>query len=242
MLPTAQALVDFDVLRELPPGERYRQLSLLLMIAESTGPEMIENMAPDQPEESGVRMGLEDYPSPLARIVDPQSMLNGAAQMFRFADQNRDQIESDLSEIEQNNPILVSMIDKDELAEDAIIIRSAIADSFQYSTTPATDNKTTLLQAYQNETLHQRNILEFNRFVRKLDAVTDGAVEDLSHKLDAYQRMADDEIDSELVRQRIEAAENMNQEARDRYREQGYIRANTLYLMLIPAVVSVVVD
>jgi hypothetical protein len=203
---------------------------------------MIENMVPDQPEEGGLRMGLEDYPSPLARIVDPQSMLGGAAQMFQFAHQNRAQIESDLAEIELENPILVSMIDKDELAEDAIIIRSAIADSFQYSTTPATENKTVLLQAYQSETLHQRNVLEFNRFVRKLDAVTDEAVEDLSDKLDAYQRMADDEIDSELVRQRIEAAENMNQEARDRYREQGYIRANTLYLMLIPAVVSVVVD
>jgi hypothetical protein len=61
-------------------------------------------------------------------------MLGGAAQMFQFAHQNRAQIESDLAEIELDNPILVSMIDKDELAEDAIIIRSAIADSFQHYT------------------------------------------------------------------------------------------------------------
>jgi hypothetical protein len=40
-LSTASAAVDFDALSTLPPGERYRQLSLVLLLAGETDPALI---------------------------------------------------------------------------------------------------------------------------------------------------------------------------------------------------------
>ena len=138
------------------------------------------------------------------------------------------------------------MIDMNAVREDAIIIRSALADSLQYQDMPAGDveiaSLNSSLLAYQEETVHQRNDMEYLLFQGELDQITDTAINDLGYKLDAYQRMADQELDPVILGERIEAAENMNDEARERYREQAYIRASTLYLMLIPALVTVATD
>jgi len=233
----------------LPPGEQYRQLSLLLLLSDGADTELLEflsdDSAPYLDDMSGQGQALQQYPTPLARIADPDSMLQGAGQMMRFARVNRGIIEQELVHIEEKWPILVSMIDMNSVREDAIIIRSAVADSLQYQQGVGLDElpqSASSLLAYRDETLHQRNQMEFLLFQNDLDAITDTAIDDLSYKLDAYQRMTDEEMDPELMRERIDAAENMNQETRQRFREQAYIRASTLYLMLIPAMVSVVTD
>jgi len=235
---------------DLPPGEQYRQLSLLLLLSEGADEVMLDFLGDD----SGPQMGsmsdqaqaLQQYPTPLARIADPDSMLQGAGQMMRFARDNREAIEQELSRIAETWPILVSMIDMNSVREDAIIIRSAVADSLQYQLGESPDEQQSLadgsLLAYRGQTLHQRNRMEFLLFQNDLDAITDAAIDDLSYKLDAYQRMTDEELDPETMRERIEAAEDMNEETRQRFREQAYIRASTLYLMLIPAMVTVATD
>ncbi len=230
----------------LPPGEQYRQLSLLLLLSEGADAELLESLsddiAPALDVMSGQAEALQQYPTPLARIADPDSMLQGAGQMMCFARENRTVIEQELARIEQIWPILVSMIDMNSVREDAIIIRSAVADSLQYQQGLGLDESpqsASSLLAYRDETLHQRNQMEFLLFQNDLDAITDEAMDDLSYKLDAYQRMTDEEMDPELMRERIDAADSMNEETRQRFREQAYIRASTLYLMLIPAMVSV---
>lgn len=237
-------------LAELPPGERYRQLSLLVLLAEAADKDLLEFMSggaePIAAAGPGQVDALQQYPTPLVRIADPDSMLEGAAQMLQFAQTNRSAIELELAQIEENWPILVSMIDMNAVREDAIIIRSALADSLQYQDMPAGDVEITSLNssllAYQEETVHQRNNMEYLLFQGELDQITDSAINDLGYKLDAYQRMADQELDPVILGERIEAAENMNDEARKRFREQAYIRASTLYLMLIPALVTVATD
>lgn len=236
---------------ELPPGEQYRQLSLLLLLANGADQELLDYLAAEAASNlNGLgdqAQVLQQYPTPLARIADPDSMLAGAGQMMRFAQQNRAAIERELARIQENWPILVSMIDMNAVREDAIIIRSAVADSLQYRDGygPGDDavalSENSLL-AYRGETLHQRNNMEYLLFQAELDGITASAIDELSYKLDAFQRMADDEMDPELLQERIEAAEDMNEETRKRYREQAYIRASTLYLMLIPAMVTVATD
>ena len=167
--------------------------------------------------------------------------------MMRYAQQNRSVIEQELMRIRQSRPVLVSMIDMNAIREDAIIIRSAVADSLQYQDVAGAGDGPGMLSdssllAYRGETLYQRNNMEYLLFQDELDGITDSAIDELSYKLDAFQRMADDEMDPELLKERIEAAEDMNEETRQRYREQAYIRASTLYLMLIPAMVSVATD
>lgn len=239
---TLQALGD------LPPGEQYRQLSLLLLLANGADAELLDYLAAEtasgQHSLEDQAQALQQYPTPLARIADPDSMLRGAGEMMRYAQQNRAAIEQELERIRLAWPILVSMIDMQSVLEDAIIIRSAVADSLQYpqgGPEAAVLSGNSLL-AYRAETLHQRNNMEYLQFQEELDGITDSAIDELSYKLDAFQRMADDEMDPELLKERIEAAEEMNEETRQRYREQAYIRASTLYLMLIPALVTVATD
>ncbi len=232
---------------DLPPGEQYRQLSLLLLLSEGADAEMLGYLADESTAGldtmSDQAQSLQQYPTPLARIADPDSMLQGAGQMMRFAREHRAAIEQELARIAQTWPILVSMIDMNSVREDAIIIRSAVADSLQYQQGAVSDEAQVLadssLLAYRGETLHQRNNMEFLLFQNELDDITDSAIGELSYKLDAYQRMTDEELNPEMLNERVNAAENMNEEARKRFREQAYIRASTLYLMLIPAMVSV---
>ncbi|MDZ4729058.1 MAG: hypothetical protein SH820_03870 [Xanthomonadales bacterium] len=235
---------------ELPPGEQYRQLSLLMLLANGADAELLDFLAdgsvPEQEPIPNQSRALQQYPTPLARIADPDSMLLGAGQMMRFAHQHRVEIEQELARIKQSWPILVSMIDMNVVREDAIIIRSAVADGMQYQQGDQAVNPDVLpessLLAYQGETIHQRNNMEYLLFQNELDSITDGALDELSYKLDAFQRMADDELNPDLMDERIDAAANMNEETRQRFREQAYIRASTLYLMLIPAMVTVVTD
>ena len=234
-------------LSELPPGEQYRQLSLLLLLADGVDAELLDfladDSAPAQAQIASQSQALQQYPTPLARIADPDSMLLGAGQMMRFAHQHRAVIEQELARIKQSWPILVSMIDMNAVREDAIIIRSAVADGLQYQQgSQATAPPESSLLAYQGETIHQRNNMEYLLFQGELDGITDGAIDELGYKLDAFQRMADDELNPDLLDERIDAAENMNEETRQRFREQAYIRASTLYLMLIPAMVTVATD
>lgn len=241
---------SLDSIAELPPGEQYRQLSLLLLLADGADDELLDFLADESaPALDSVvdqAQALQQYPTPLARIADPDSMLLGAGQMMRFAHQHRAGIEQQLAHIRQSWPILVSMIDMNAVREDAIIIRSAVADGMQYQQGAYGVNAASLpansLLAYQGETIHQRNNMEYLLFQNELDGITDGAIDELSYKLDAFQRMADDELSPAIMDERIEAAENMSEETRQRFREQAYIRASTLYLMLIPAMVTVVTD
>jgi hypothetical protein len=252
-------LAALSEISQLPPGEQYRQLSLLLLLANGADSELLDYMAARSKASAdnlGVQaQALQEYPTPLARIADPDSMLTGAGQMMRFAHQNRPAIEQELARIRQNWPVLVSMIDMNAIREDAIIIRSAVADSLHYQILERSDDgpgngsgdgsallSDRSLLAYQSETVHQRNNMEYLLFQHELDGITDSAIDELSYKLDAFQRMSDDEMDPELLQERIEAAEGMNEETRQRYREQAYIRASTLYLMLIPAMVTVATD
>jgi len=238
---------ELGAIRNLPPGEQYRQLSLLLLLADGADEGLLDYLGgeerarldslPDQAQ------ALQQYPTPLARIADPDSMLRGAGEMMRFAHENRAAIEQELAAIAEHWPILVSMIDMNAVREDAIIIRSAVADSLQYQQgQEVAELPAGSLLAYQGETLRQRNHMEYLLFQHDLDNITDAAIDDLSYKLDAYQRMTDEDMAPELLQERIDASENMNEEARERFREQAYIRASTLYLMLIPALVTVATD
>ena len=44
--PAAQAKFDYESINQLPPGERYRQLSLLLLIAGGTNADLLEMLQP----------------------------------------------------------------------------------------------------------------------------------------------------------------------------------------------------
>jgi hypothetical protein len=229
----AFANLDFEAIESLTPGEKYRKLSLLLLVAGGVQPELTAFVEAAGADTELPNLELDDYQKPLARIVDQDSMLLGAAQMFHFARQHEQQIKEMLAEIALANPILISMVDVNELAEEAIIIRTAIADSIEYSELEKDDRTGSELTAFRVQTIRLRNMMEFNIFRKDLAAITDEAIVDLGGRLDAYQRMFDEDIEGDMVGQRIAAAETMNDQADARYDERARARTNELLMMLI---------
>jgi hypothetical protein len=235
------AALDFGSTDDLPPGEKFRQLSILLLVSGGVDPGLLDLIrdSGDYTETAGdsTRAGftlqLDDFQTPLARIVDQETMLASAAQLFAYALDNGKEIQLELAEITRTNPILISMVGVNEIAEDAIIIRNAIADAIEYSEAVEPAQAMTQLQEFRHQTVHLRNMMEFNIFQEKLTRITEQAIIDLGGRLDAYQRMLDDEIDPELVRRRVDSAEIMNAQKGTDFEDQARMRNNEILLMLI---------
>ena len=238
LAPAAFGSVSYDLqsVAQLNPGEEYRQLSLLLLVSGGVDPSlvaMVQPLAEQQPAGVEAGLGLDDYVTPLIRIVDQDVLLAHAAGMFAYARANSPAIQARMTEIARAHPILISMIDVNELAADAIIIRNAIAESIEYSGTIDDPDREALLQAFRGQTIYLRNMMEYNQFEEELAQITDQAIIDLGGRLDAYQRMFEEDVDPDLIRRRVESAEIMNQQAGNRYEDQALARNSELLMMLI---------
>jgi len=205
----AGAVSSIDELSGLPPGEQYRQLSLILLISGGADPELTDALAPPgstDEERGATNLGPDDYKTPLIRIVDQESMLSGAAFLLRFARESREDIQFTLAAISAENPVLISMVDMNAITEDAIIIRNAIADAISYSGIAEDEQVALNLQIYRTQTIRIRNIMEFELFDEELDRLTEEAIQSVGGKLDAYQRMFDEEVGSKELDRQFDAA------------------------------------
>jgi len=236
-LPVAAAL-SFETIDEKPPGEQYRQLSLLMLITGGTDPAMLEILEPvielqAAGEAPAMDLEIDDLVTPLTRIVDPEILLGGAAGLFRFAHDNGEAIQQRLTTIARENPILISMVDVNAMAADAIVIRNAIADTIEYTPSIDAGQAAERLDAFRRQTVYLRNMMEFNAFQEELNDITNRAIVDLGGRLDAYQRMFDEDVDEDLIRRRIESAQIMNAQAEERFEGEAMLRNAELMMMLI---------
>lgn len=230
------AAVDFAAIDQLPPGDQYRQLSLLMLITGGTDPALLELLRPvRQQQDAGpaTRLDLDDFVTPLVRIVDPDTLLANAAEMFRFARENSAEIQQRLTTIAQQNPILISMVDVNGMAADAIIIRNAMADTIEYTESIDQRQAAMRLAAFREQTVYLRNMMEYNEFQAELTAITNEAIVDLGGRLDAYQRMFSEDVDDDLIRRRIESAQIMNEQTGKRFDDQAMANNAELLMMLI---------
>ena len=239
-MPTAGlATFDFETIEDLTPGEQYRQLSLLMLVSGGVDPALLEMLQPivdARPaiaQAGGSNLELDDFVTPLVRIVDQETLLANAAQIFRFARENNAEIQARMTRIVQANPILISMVDVNAIAADAIIIRNSIADSIEYSDVIDDPDSAAQLQAFRGQTVYLRNMMEYNIFQEELAEITNQAILDLGGRLDAYQRMFNEDVDPDLINRRIESAEIMNQQTGNRYEDQAMMRNTELLMMLI---------
>jgi hypothetical protein len=125
------------------------------------------------------------------------------------------------------------MVDVNQMAADAIIIRNSIADTIEYSDAVDDSRAAARLEAFRQQTVYLRNMMEYNEFQEELSAITNQAIIDLGGRLDAYQRMFEDDVDADLVRRRIDSAEIMNAQTRDRFEDEALLRNSELLMMLI---------
>ena len=208
-LSNVVASTSIEDINDLPPGEQYRQLSLILLISGGADPELMDALAPRDAIDQGraaSNLSPDDYKTPLIRIVDQESMLTGAAFLLRFAQDSNDDIQANLAAINADNPVLISMVDMNAITEDAIIIRNAIADAFSYSSLADVEELSEHLLIYRTQTIRLRNIMEFELFDEELERLTDEAILSVGGKLDAYQRMFDEEVNSKDLDRQFDAA------------------------------------
>ena len=203
------ANTKLDDISVLPPGEQYRQLSLIMMISGGADPALVSAMDAQANSQSAANSNIspDDYKTPLIRIVDQESMLSGAAYLLRFARESEPEIMVRLTAINEDNPILISMVDLDDITEDAIIIRNAIADAIGYSSLVNDATVAAQLEIYRSKTIRIRNVMEYEQFDQELDRLTQQAILSVGGKLDAYQRMFDEEVDSKEFDRQIDAAD-----------------------------------
>lgn len=203
------AATNIEDINDLPPGEQYRQLSLILLISGGADPALMEALTPKDVDGGGrasTKLSPDDYKTPLIRIVDQESMLSGAAFLLRFAQETNTDIQASLADINAKNPVLISMVDMNAITEDAIIIRNAIADAISYSSLADDEQLALHLQNYRTQTIRIRNIMEFELFDEELERLTDEAILSVGGKLDAYQRMFDEEVGSKELDRQFDAA------------------------------------
>jgi hypothetical protein len=210
-----------------------------MLVSGGVDPALLESLQPlvdSHPEINQAgrsNLALDDFVTPLVRIVDQETLLANAAQMFHFARQNSANIQDRMTAIARSNPILISMVDVNAIAADAIIIRNAIADSLEYSNAIDRPDSAGLLGQFRGQTIYLRNMMEYNIFQQELAEITNQAILDLGGRLDAYQRMFNEDIDPDLVKRRVESAEIMNQQTGNRFEDEAMMRNTEMLMMLI---------
>jgi len=218
----AYGQLDLGDLQDLPAGEKYRQLNLILMVSEGVESGFLEQLGLSLSEESAAaassrklpQVQVDDFQTPLNRIVDQQAMVNNAAGLFRFALENEPEIVTTLAQLAASSPEDVSQVDLVMLAEDAIIIRTALSSSFEYLLDPENPLARDYLERYQDRTIYLRNVMEYWSFEQELAAITDEAMQETGGKMDAYQRFLEDQPELDSFKQHLQAVEHIYWQSR----------------------------
>lgn len=204
----------FSGLDELSVEERYRQLSLMLMVSDGADEALVnrlstrlEVVSADAADRGAPDFDFDQYTTPLIRIVDQESMLAGATRLFRFTRENAAAIAERLKLLHDRQAEEIGPAKGHAIAEDAIIIRNAIADSIDYATLDRAGEDDPLSAGYRARTVYLRNNLEYALFAAELERITEEAIASVGGQTDAYQRMFDDEVDAAALDKKIRAAE-----------------------------------
>ena len=200
-------------LDDLAAADKYRQLNLIVMVSEGIDAAFVEQLLPQPTAEAGAQpeplpqLNVENFQTPLNRIVDQAAMITQAARLFRFTLDNKANIMHAMEELAAAEPGQIAQVDLIQLAEDAIIIRSALSGSIEYLAKEGNPAWAGYLQTYQNRTLYLRNVMEYWKFDQELAAITHDAMEDTGGRMEAYQRMLEAEPNLLGFKQHLQAIE-----------------------------------
>jgi len=207
--------MDLGDLNALSAGEKYRQLNLILMISEGVEAGFLQHLGLADPSESNLpQVRVDDFQTPLNRIADQKALVSNAAKLFRFALANEPEMVATLAELAAENPQEIAQVDLVLLAEDAIIIRTALSGSFDYLLDPGDPVEQGYLESYQQRTVYLRNVMEYWTFEQELAAITDEAMQETGGKMEAYQRFLEDQPELDSFKQHLQAVEHIYWQSR----------------------------
>jgi hypothetical protein len=210
-------------LAELTAAEQYRQYNLLVMVAEGMDPAFVDELQSAGPRQLEAdenlfpQIKVDDYQTPLNRIVDQNALIANALGVIRFVQANRASILSALDTIAKTQPGAVAEVNLVELAEDAIIVRTALSNALEYRDGGDSDaTGEAYLQAYHAKTVYLRNVMEYWAFSEELDSITEDAMDSTGGRMEAYQRLLEDEPAMDSFKQHLDAVENIYWLARNK--------------------------
>lgn len=182
------------------PLDRYREWNLVLMVSEGAdaawaahlgaGDEALSRHGPLVPP-----VPVASLQTPLNRIADPAATVADAARLFRFARSRESDLRDAIERFADEHPEAVMTLDPARLAEDALIIRSALAADIEYLGRDRPGWRGGLGR-YQAKTVYLRNMMEFWTFDQELAALTEQALRETGTRIEAYQRLL--EVDPRL--------------------------------------------
>lgn len=210
VVANAAAEPGFSAMESLTPGEQFRRLGLMRLAGQGVEPALREYLggiaAADGPDAAAPAFDPDDYTTPLARIVGQEDMRLGAAALFDFTAAYDDALAERMSALAAAHPVLVGMVNRRDISEDAILVRTAmadaIADDLPEALRPALDQ-------YRSRTLYLRNQLEFGDFDAELARLTDAAIAQVGGRTEAWERMFEDETRTDTFDHHIQAAESV---------------------------------
>jgi hypothetical protein len=225
-------------LDQLTPIDQYRQLNLILMVSEGAEKPFLQRLqalspVADEISSSSAPLPLlqvDDFQTPLNRIVDQKATMANAARLFQFANDNEDSIQLKLAELTAATPQEVMQLDMIQLAEDAIIIRTALTGSIEYQVANSDPVMSDYLQTYKDETVHLRNVMEYWSFDQELATITSEAMDDTGGRMESYQRMLEDEPNLDTLKQHLQAVELIYEQITGRKRKVDKIPHDKLIL------------
>lgn len=236
--PALDARPDAPTADMRPPGERYGQTRLLLGVTEGISPELLaalerryglpDGEVPAVPE-------LAAYQGAGYRIASAESILDAMTDLAAYRQKAEDELRADLAAIEADHPELVNALDEELLAEEILIVRSAVLDGLEAVAMTA-EWPDAWIDPYRTGTLRARNALEYVVFARDMDALADHAIGETTGRLDAFHRLMDDNADMEFMRERIFAAEEMNRQLTNEHRQYATQRTIRTLIFLLPAI------
>lgn len=220
----------------LPPGERYWQLSFLMAVTEGLDDDAVERLAQERGSHPGPvdPDALAAYTGAGLRIADAGRIVGGLAELARYRIEAGPQILAELAAIEERWPTLIAMLDRESLAEEALLVRFAMLDGLE--AVLGGPGSETVIAAYRDQTLAARNQWEYRVFERQVDAVTDAAIEQTEGRLDAFHRMVDEEYDLAFLRERVLSAERMNDQVAEEHRRYALQRTFRTLIILAPII------
>ena len=224
----------------LTPGERYWQLQFLEGITAGVDEPLLQALEdrygppdgelPQIPE-------LATYQGAGYRIASAESILDSLSNLAAFQRAAASDIETELRDLEQNSPAIVAAIDPELLAEEILLVRTAVLDSLELMVANGAWPRETT-QGYQVGTVRARNELEYLVFAREMDTLADGAIDESAGRLDAFHRLLDDTEDTAFLRERILASEEMSRQITDEHRDYAARRTVRTLFFLLPALSS----
>lgn len=221
------------------PAERYWQLRFALGLTDDIDADLLNALEMHFGPPDGsvpVLPDVANYQGAGYRIASSNSILEALADLAAFRAVAGDALIAELEQIENDYPEQIATLSEELLAEEILIVRSAILDSLESLALEDPAFSTLDLSIYREGTLRARNQLEYVVFAQDMDMLADRSIEDTTGRLDAFHRMLDDNQDAAFVRERILATEEMNRQLTDEHREYATRRTLRTLFFLLPAI------